>query len=60
MKLVDSLAERLEKTKPKAAKQRVLAALSMMIGALTLSRIVKDPKLSADILQQAKKHVAEF
>jgi len=33
---------------------------ALMIGALTLSRIVKDPKLSADILQQARKHVAEF
>jgi TetR/AcrR family transcriptional repressor of nem operon len=60
VKLVDSLAERLDKTKAKPAKQRVLAALSMMIGALTLSRIVKDPKLSADILQQARKHVAEL
>jgi hypothetical protein len=60
LKLVDSLAERLEKTKPEAAKKRFLAALSMMLGALTLSRIVKDPKLSDDILRQARKHVAEF
>ncbi|MGH6882484.1 TetR/AcrR family transcriptional regulator [Hypericibacter sp.] len=60
LKLVDSLAERLEKTKPEAAKKRVLAALSLMLGALTLSRIVMDPKLSVDILRQAKKHVADL
>ncbi|QEX24637.1 TetR family transcriptional regulator [Hypericibacter adhaerens] len=57
-KLVDMVAARLDKTKPEVAKQRALVALSLMIGALTLSRIVNDPKLSADILRQAKKQIA--
>jgi TetR/AcrR family transcriptional repressor of nem operon len=59
-KLVDMLAEQLGKTQPDAAKQRALVALSMMVGALTVSRIVNDPKLSAEILRQTKKHLADL
>jgi TetR/AcrR family transcriptional repressor of nem operon len=33
-------------------------AVSAMIGALTVSRIVTDPALSTAILEQTKKHLA--
>ena len=31
----------------------------MMIGALTMSRIATDPKLSSEILSQANRYLAE-
>lgn len=34
-----------------------VVTMSTMVGALTLSRIVDDPALSADILDRAKKHL---
>jgi TetR/AcrR family transcriptional repressor of nem operon len=58
LKLVDVVAEQYSRTKPGVAKARALVALSAMIGAMTMSRIVTDPKLSAAILQQTKKHLA--
>jgi TetR/AcrR family transcriptional repressor of nem operon len=56
--LVDVVARQYRRTKPDVAKARALVALSAMIGAVTMSRIVTDPKLSAAILQQTKKHLA--
>jgi len=41
------------------ARRRVLAAVSTMIGAVTISRIVTDPKLSKEILDAAEKSLAE-
>jgi TetR/AcrR family transcriptional regulator, transcriptional repressor for nem operon len=58
LKLVDVVARQYRRTKPDVAKARALVALSAMIGAVTMSRIVTDPKLSAAILQQTKKHLA--
>jgi TetR/AcrR family transcriptional repressor of nem operon len=59
LKLVDAVAgESGRTTKPGVAKARALVALSAMIGAVTMSRIVTDSKLSAAILQQTKKHLA--
>jgi TetR/AcrR family transcriptional regulator, transcriptional repressor for nem operon len=59
LKLVDAVAgESGRTTKTGVAKARALVALSAMIGAVTMSRIVTDSKLSAAILQQTKKHLA--
>ena len=37
------------------ARRRALVAVATMIGAVTMSRIVTDPKLSAEILREAEK-----
>jgi TetR/AcrR family transcriptional regulator, transcriptional repressor for nem operon len=58
LKLVDVVAGQYGRTKPDVAKARALVALSAMIGAVTMSRIVTDPELSVAILQQTKKHLA--
>ena len=39
----------------KAARRRALVAAATMIGAVTMSRVVNDPKLSAEILREAEK-----
>jgi TetR/AcrR family transcriptional repressor of nem operon len=44
---------------PAAARRRALVAVSTMIGALTMSRIVTDPKLSAEILKEAEQSLAD-
>ena len=43
---------------PATARRRALVAVSTMIGALTMSRIVTDPKLSAEILKEAEMSLA--
>jgi TetR/AcrR family transcriptional regulator, transcriptional repressor for nem operon len=58
LKLVDVVAGQYGRTKPDVAKARALVALSAMIGAVTMSRIVTDPELSVAILEQTKKHLA--
>jgi TetR/AcrR family transcriptional repressor of nem operon len=58
LKLVDVVARQYGRTKPDLAKGRALVALMAMIGAVTMSRVVTDPELSAAILQQTKKHLA--
>ena len=57
LKLVDAFAQQY-RMKPQAAKARALVTASAIIGAITMSRIVTDPKLSAAILRQTKKHLA--
>lgn len=57
LKLVDLVARQLGKLPPAAARRRALVAASTLIGALTMARIVTDPKLSAEILQQAKRQL---
>lgn len=39
----------------KDSRRRALVAASTMIGAVTMSRVVNDPKLSAEILREAEK-----
>ena len=41
-----------------AADRRALVAVSTMIGAMTLSRIVTDPDLSLEILKEAEKSLS--
>lgn len=56
LKIVDLIASRLSGVESEVAKQRALAAFSTMIGALTLARMVTDPKLSTLLLRAAKSH----
>jgi TetR/AcrR family transcriptional regulator, transcriptional repressor for nem operon len=58
LQLVDGIGRQFDKMRPDAAKRRAMVALSTMVGALTLARIVTDPKLSAVLLREAAKHVA--
>jgi TetR/AcrR family transcriptional repressor of nem operon len=58
LKLVDTIAGQLGESRPAVAKQRALVAVSTMIGALTVSRIVTDPELSAAILRHTQAHLS--
>ena len=58
--LVDVFAQHYRRTNHETATQRALVAVSAMIGAITISRIVTNPKLSATILRQTKKHLAHM
>lgn len=58
LKLVDLLAGHSRRRKPEQAKSEALFALSAMVGAVTLSRIVTDPDLSRAILSDAQKRLA--
>ncbi len=59
LRLVDALAEKSGKVPPELARQRALVAVSTMIGAVTMSRVVTDPELSAEILREAKKSLTD-
>ncbi|TSD83187.1 TetR family transcriptional regulator [Mycobacterium sp. KBS0706] len=55
--VVDVVARQFGKVRADVARGRALSALATMIGALTMSRMVDDPDLSAEILRQAKRHL---
>ena len=57
LKLVEIIAGQFGKIPPDVARRRALVAVSTMIGALTMSRIVTDSELSASILQEAAKQL---
>jgi len=57
LRLVDVLTEQIRRRKPEAAKSDALFALSAMVGAVTMSRIVADPDLSLAILRDTKKRL---
>jgi TetR/AcrR family transcriptional repressor of nem operon len=59
LRLVEIMAGQFGKIPPDAARRRALVAVSTMIGALTLSRIVTDSALSAEILEEAQKSVTD-
>ena len=58
LKLVEIMAGQFGKIPAATARRRALVAVSTMIGALTMSRIVTDPELSADILEEAEMSLA--
>ncbi len=60
LRLVDVFTQYYRRTNPETAKARALVAVSAMIGAITVSRMLTDPKLSAAILRSTKKHLAEM
>jgi TetR/AcrR family transcriptional repressor of nem operon len=58
LKLVEIVADQFGEIPPEAARRRALVAVSTMIGALTMSRIVTDPDLSGEILRSAEESLA--
>ncbi len=59
LKLVEIMARQFGKLPPSTARRRALVAVATMIGALTMSRIVTDPELSAVILKEAEKSLSK-
>ena len=59
LKLIDVIAKQFPRTKPEAARDRAAFVLSAMVGAMTMSRMVTDPELSATILEQTRKHLTK-
>jgi TetR/AcrR family transcriptional regulator, transcriptional repressor for nem operon len=59
LKLVEIMAGQFGKVPPDVARRRALVAVSTMIGALTMSRVVTDPELSAEILKVAEQSLAK-
>jgi TetR/AcrR family transcriptional regulator, transcriptional repressor for nem operon len=59
LKLVDIMAGQFGKAKSAVARRRALVAVSTMIGALTMSRMVTDSELSAEILREAEKSLGK-
>jgi TetR/AcrR family transcriptional repressor of nem operon len=60
VELVDVIAKQFPRSRSEAAKARAIFALSAMIGAVTMARIVTDPALSAAILQEAKTRLSKL
>jgi TetR/AcrR family transcriptional repressor of nem operon len=58
LKFVELLAKHARRRKPELAKSDALFALSAMVGAVTLSRIVSDPDLSMAILSDTRRHLS--
>ncbi|TDV35878.1 TetR family transcriptional regulator [Paraburkholderia caballeronis] len=55
--LVDVMAKRIRRRNPEAARSDAVFALSAMIGAITMSRVMTDRALSDSILQDVKRHL---
>ncbi len=59
LELVEIMAGQYTNLKPAAARRRALVAVSTMIGALTMSRIVADPGLSGEIIKETQKSLTD-
>ena len=57
LKLIDLIAQHYRDVRPEVARQRAMVAFSTLLGALTLARLVTDPKLSNMLLREAAKTV---
>jgi len=57
--LVELISEQIGGSESNDTRRRAIISMSTMVGALTMSRIVTDPELSAAILDHAKQHIAE-
>ncbi|MBN3754458.1 TetR family transcriptional regulator [Paraburkholderia sp. Tr-20389] len=55
--LVEVLARRSKRRQKTTARSEAIFALSAMIGAVTMARIVEDPEASAAILQNVREHL---
>jgi TetR/AcrR family transcriptional repressor of nem operon len=60
VELVELIASQIRRASPEVARARAIFALSAMIGAVTMSRIVTDPDLSAAILQEARTRLTKL
>jgi TetR/AcrR family transcriptional regulator, transcriptional repressor for nem operon len=58
LRLVNVLAGKSGRVPLQVARRRALVAVSTMIGAVTMSRVVTDVDLSAEILREAEKSLA--
>ena len=58
-RLVEIAAGQFDTLAPRAARRRALVAVATMIGAVTMARVVTDPALSAEILDEARESVSE-
>lgn len=58
LKLVEIVAKEFSELPPAQARRRAMVAVCTMFGALTLARIVTDPEVSAEILKEAEKSMA--
>jgi TetR/AcrR family transcriptional repressor of nem operon len=57
LNFLELIAEQMPRRKHEAAKSDAIFVLSAMVGAITLSRIVTNPELSAAILRDTKRHL---
>lgn len=55
--LVDVLAKRSGRRNPDVARSEAVFALSAMIGAVTMARIIEDPDVSKSVLQDVRHHL---
>ena len=55
--MIDVIAGLTGERKPEVARERALAAVATLVGAITLARVVDDPKLSKAILRRAEASV---
>ncbi len=58
LKLVGIVAAQYRRIPADEARRRALVAVSTMVGALTISRVVNDTELSAEILRAAREQLA--
>jgi TetR/AcrR family transcriptional repressor of nem operon len=59
LQLADVIASHLDDLPRAAAKKEALALLSSMVGAMTMARLVSDKEVSAAILTQMRKTLAQ-
>lgn len=59
LELADVIASHLDDLSPAAAKKEALVLLSSMVGAMTMARLVSDKDVSAAILTQMRKTLAQ-
>jgi len=55
--LVETIALHIRRRKPEAARSDAVFALSAMIGAITMARVIDDPALSGSVLDDVKRHL---
>jgi TetR/AcrR family transcriptional repressor of nem operon len=57
MRLIDAVAARIRRRSSKVARSDAMFALVAMIGAVTMSRVVTDPKVARSILEETEDHI---
>jgi TetR/AcrR family transcriptional regulator, transcriptional repressor for nem operon len=55
--MVNVLAKQIRRRKADAAHSEAVFAMAAMIGAVTMSRIIADPEVSASVLETVKQHL---
>jgi TetR/AcrR family transcriptional regulator, transcriptional repressor for nem operon len=58
--LVETIEKRIKRRKPDAARSDAVFALSAMIGAVTMARVINDAALSDAVLEDVKRHLYEL